>query len=131
MVIVSFHLVAEVQTDGFGEQLSIRSVDPSSALPPGYHHRATPLHITFGTGYVIPGFFTRLVTTMVASPQCQLYLREQNRVTLKFGDILLPINHVTLTELSNAIQVELFCYHPDAPTLTAIKKSCQDLQVII
>ena len=141
-LLISFHLAAEVQTDEFGERLSkqffvpavLPTGDPSSALPPGYHHRATPLHITFGTGYVIPGFFTRLVTTMAESPQFQLYFRDgifRNRVTLEFGDIKLPINRITLTELSNAIQVELLRYIPDAPTLTPIKKSCQDLQVII
>ena len=137
-LLVSFGLAAEFQTDEFGERLSkqffVPAVfpigDPLSALPPGYQHRATPLHITFGTGYVIPGFFTRLVTTMAGKPECQLYFRDgifRNRVTLEFGDI----NRITLTELSNAIQVELLRYIPDAPTLTPIKKSCQDLQVII
>ena len=141
-LLVSFHLAAEVQTDEYGERLSkqffvpavLPTGDPSSALPPGYHLRATPLHITFGTGYVIPGFFTRLVTTMAESPQCHLYFRDgifRNRVTLQFGDIALPINRITLTELSTAIQVELLRYIPDSPTLTPIKKSCQDLQVII
>ena len=137
-LLVSFHLAAEVQTDEFGERQSkqffvpavLPTGDPSSALPLGYHHRATPLHITFGTGYVILGFFTRLVTTMAGKPECQLYFRDgifRNRVTLEFGDI----NRITLTELSNAIQVELLRYIPDAPTLTPIKKSCQDLQVLM
>ena len=141
-LLVSFHLAAEVQTNENGERLSkqffvpavLPTGDPSSALPPGYHLRATPLHITFGTGYVIPGFFTRLVTTIAESPQCHLYFRDgifRNRVTLEFGDIELPINRITLTELSTAIQVELLRYIPDSPTLTPIKKSCQDLQVII
>ena len=141
-LLVSFHLAAKVQTDESGERKSkqffvpavLPTGDPSSALPPGYYHRATPLHITFGTGYVIPGFFTRLVTTIAESPQCQLYFRDgifRNRVTLEFGDIKLPINRITLTELSNAIQVELLRYVPDVPTLTPIKKSCQDLQVIM
>ena len=139
-LLVSFHLVAEVQTDEFGERLSkqffvpavLPTGDPSSALPPGYHHRATPLHITFGTGYVIPGFFTRLVTTMAGKPECQIYFRDgifRNRVILEFGDIKLPINRITLTELSNAIQVELLRYITDSPALTPIKKSCQDLKV--
>ena len=141
-LLVSFHLAAEVQTDEYGERLSkqffvpavLPTGDPSSALPPGYQLRATPLHITFGTGYVIPGFFTRLVTTIAESPQCHLYFHDgifRNRVTLEFGDIKLPINRITLTELSTAIQVELLRYIPDSPTLTLIKKSCQDLQVII
>ena len=141
-LLVSFHLAAEVQTDEYGERLSkqffvpavLPTGDPSSALPPGYHLRATPLHITFGTGYVIPGFFTRLVTTMAESPRCHLYFRDgifRNRVTLNFGDIALPINRITLTELSTAIQVELLRYIPNSLALTPIKISCQDLQVII
>ena len=137
-VLVSFHLAAKVQTDEFGKIISnqffvpaaLPTGDPSSALPSDYMIRATPLHIIFGTGYVIPGFFTRLVTSMAESPQCHLYFREgifRNRVTFEFGDI--PINRVTLTELSSAIQVDLLRYIPDSPALTPIQKSCQDLQV--
>ena len=137
-VLVSFHLAAKVQTDEFGQIISnqffvpavLPTGDPSSTLPSDYTIRASPLHIIFGTGYVIPGFFTRLVTSMAESPQCHLYFRQgifRNRVTFEFGDI--PINRVTLTELSNAIQVDLLRYIPDSPALTPIQKSCQDLQV--
>ena len=137
-VLVSFHLAAKVQTDEFGQiilnQFFVPAVLPtgdiSSALPSDYTIRASPLHIIFGTGYVIPGFFTRLVTSMAESAQCHLYFRQgifRNRVTFEFGDI--PINRVTLTELSNAIQVNLLRYIPDSPALTPIQKSCQDLQV--
>ena len=137
-VLVSFHLAAKVQTDEFGQIISnqffvpavLPTGDPSSALPFNYTIKASPLHIIFGTGYVIPGFFTRLVTSMAESPRCHLYFRQgifRNRVTFEFGDI--PINRVTLTELSNAIQVDLLRYIPDFPALTPIQKSCQDLQV--
>ena len=135
-LLVNFHLAAEVQTDEFGQRRSkqffvpaiLPTGDPSSALPSGYQLRASPLHITFGTGYVIPGFFTRLVTSMAESSQCSLYFRDgifQNRVTFNFADI----NRVTLTQLSNAIQVDLLRYIPNSPNLTPFQISCKDLQV--
>ena len=135
-LLISFHLAAEVQTDEFGQRRSkqffvpaiLPTGDPSSALPPGYQLRASPLHITFGTGYVIPGFFTRLVTSMAESSQCSLYFRDgifRNRVTFKFAEI----NRVTLTQLSNAIQVDLLRYIPNSSALTPFHKSCKDLQV--
>ena len=135
-LLVNFHLAAVVQTDEFGQRKSkqffvpavLPTGDPSSALPPGYQLRASPLHIAFGTGYVIPGFFTRLVTSMAESSQCSLYFRDgifRNRVTFKFADI----NCVTLTQLSNAIRVDLLRYIPNSPALTPFQISCKDLQV--
>ena len=135
-LLVNFHLAAEVQTDEFGQRRSkqffvpavLPTGDPSSALPSAYQLRASPLHITFGTGYVIPGFFTRLVTSMAESSQCSLYFRDgifRNRVTFKFADI----NRVTLTQLSEAIQVDMLRYIPNSPTLTPFQISCKDLQV--
>ena len=105
--------------------------DPSSAITPGYKLRTTPLHITFSTGYVIPGFFTRLVTSMAMFDQrtCSLQFDEdifRNRITFQFD-----VNEVTLTVLRNVIQVDLLRYIPDSPKLTPIQRSCESLQVML
>ena len=103
--------------------------DPSSTISPGYNLKATPLHITFSTGYVIPGFFTRLVTSMARFGQQTCSLQFDEDVFRNRMHFLFDINEVTLTELPNVIQVDLLRYIPDSPKLTPIQKSCESLQV--
>ena len=138
-LLVDFGLAAELETkqyyDADVKQFFVPAVlptftgDPSSAITPGYKLRATPLHITFSTGYVIPGFFTRLVTSMAMFDQrtCSLQFDEdifRNRITFQFD-----VNDVTLTALPNVIHVDLLRYIPDSLKFTPIQKSCKSLQV--
>ena len=138
-LLVRFGLAAELESKQYYDpdvkQFFVPAVlptftgEPSSAITPGYKLRATPLHITFSTGYVIPGVFTRLVTSMAMFDQrtCSLQFDDdifRNRITFQFD-----VNDVTLTELPNVIQVDLLRYIPDSPKLTPIQKSCKSLQV--
>ena len=137
-LLVHFCLAAEVKTKLYYnpnlKQFFVPAVlptfngDPSSAIIPGYQLRATPLHITFRTGYVIPGFFTRLVTSM-AQQTCSLRFDVdifRNRITFQCD-----VNDVILTELPNAIQVDLLRYIPHSTKGTPIQKSCEIVQVML
>ena len=138
-LLVHFGLAAELETKQYYDpdvkQFFVPAVlptftgDPSSAITPGYKLRATPLHITFSTGYVIPGFFTRLVTSMARFGQQTCSLQFDEDVFRNRMHFLFDINEVTLTELPNVIQVDLLRYIPDSPKLTPIQKSCESLQV--
>ena len=138
-LLVDFGLAAELETKQYYDpdvkQFFVPAVlptftgDPSSAITPGYKLRATPLHITFSTGYVIPGFFTRLVTSMTMFDQrtCSLRFNVEmfrNRITFQYD-----VNEVTLTALPNVIQVDMLRYIPDSSKLALIQKSCKSLQV--
>ena len=138
-LLVHFRLAAQVETNQYyipsvkqfflPAVLSSYTGDPTIASA-GYRMRATLLHIAFQTGYVNPGFFTRLVTTMAGSPHCHLNFDEgifRNRVTFRFGDP--PIDHVTLTEIHNAIQVDALRYAPEAPK--PFHSVCKNLQLTI
>ena len=46
----------------------------SLALP-SYRLQATPLHITFSTKFVPPGFFTRLITSLASNSFCELMFK--------------------------------------------------------
>ena len=138
-LLVHFGLAAELDSklyyDRDVKQFFVPSVlptftgDPSSTISPGYNLRTTPLHITFSTGYVIPGFFTRLVTSMARCGQQTCSLQFDEDVFRNRMHFLFDINEVTLTELPNVIQVDLLRYIPDSPKLTPILKSCESLQV--
>ena len=79
-LLVSFRLATEVTTKKFFDQpvkkyflpamLKSFKRDPSEA-PTSYHLQATPLHITFNTKFVPPGFFTRFVKSFARWPSCK------------------------------------------------------------
>ena len=95
--------------------------------------RATPLHITFSTKFVTPGYFTRLVTTIASFEVCKLYFEEgiyRNRVVFEFTPDDKQYNFVTLTELSYAIQVDKTCESLENQK-SPFSKSCQDLLVLL
>ena len=121
-LLVEFHLAAEVKTNEYRDssvkQFFLPAVLPAFtkdyfSVPPGYHFKATSLHITFATGYVTPGFFIRLVAIMAGSPECQLFYHKtipifHNRITFRFGDP--PVDHIILTEMPPAVQVDVLRY---------------------
>ncbi len=91
---------------------------------------ASPLHITFITGYVVPGFFTRLITTIAHYPNWELYFKEgiyHNRVTYRFGTSL--ATEVTFTEASDVIKVDVRCLVSDMPD--ELQKDCLEIKVSI
>ena len=50
---------------------------------------ATPIHVRFNTKHVPPGFFSRLITTLVNEPKCDVIFTEGvyfNRVTMLYGN---------------------------------------------
>lgn len=138
-LLVHFRLAVEVKTklyfDANATQFFLPAVLKSfngntqevEAL--GYLFRATFLHITFSTQFVPPGFFTRFVTSLASSDLCELYFDDgvfRNRVTLKFGKPC--IDHMTLTDLGYAIQVDVSRYvHTEQP----FNKACQKILTVL
>ena len=107
--------------------------DPSEA-PHGHHFRATPLHIIFSTKFVPPGFFTRFVTSFAFNSlcKCELFFEDgiyRNRVSFTYGEP--PIDHVILTDLHSAIQVDVLRYSPDNPAFIIINAVCQELLTVL
>ena len=102
--------------------------DKEASVPSGYRQRATPLHLTFRTEFVPPGFFTRFIATIAESPLCQINFNKgvfRNRVKIKFGDPL--IDQVILSELPHAIQVDVLRYAPECDSLSKFTHVCQKL----
>ena len=107
--------------------------DPSEA-PHGHYLRATPLHIIFSTKFVPPGFFTRFVTTFASNPlcKCELVFKDgvyRNRVSFTYGQS--PIDHIILTDLHFAIQVDVLRYAPENLAFRSINAVCQELLTVL
>ena len=71
---------------------------------------AAPLHLLFKTYYVPPGFFPRLITTLINSGKFRVSYQERvyrDRITLFYGTAHCEIDEVTLTKCSRSIMVEI------------------------
>ena len=134
-LLVRFRLAAEVKTDQFYDvsvkQYFLPLVLPSvreALIPSGYLQRATPLHLTFRTEFVPPGFFTRFITTISESPICEINFDKgvyRNQINIQFGDP--PIDEVIIRELPHAIQVDVRRYAPENDDLDKFTHVCQRL----
>ena len=134
-LLVCFRLAAEVKTNEFYDpsvkQYFLPLVLPSvkvSSLSPQCRQRATPLHLTFRTEFVPPGFFTRFIATIAESPLCEINFDKgvyRNQITIEFGDP--PIDEVILSELPHAIQVDVHRYVPKSDGLENFTHVCQKL----
>ena len=142
-LLVNFRLAAPVTTKEYHDptvkQFFLPAVlksfngDPSDA-PHGHYFRASPLHITFTTKFVPPGFFTRFVTTFASNSSCKCALAfkdgiYRNRVSFTYGQP--PIDHIILTDLHFAIQVDVLRYAPDNPAFRSINAVCQELLTVL
>ena len=107
--------------------------DDTAAVPHS-EEMATPLHITFGTHFVPPGFFTRFVAVIASHANTTLYLEEgvyRNRVTFHYQDIKnRSVEYLTVTDQHDVIQVDI---HRATSRSNPVPLSsvCQDILVLL
>ena len=142
-LLVHFHLAAKVHTELYDSRckkyflpavLQGYTGDPNE-VPPGYKLRASPVHITFSTGYVPPGFFTRLATALATNTNVKLNFNAaryeverksiyRNRVCFSYGH---PSDDFVLTDINVAIQVDVLRYVPENSHSVPLKTICQEI----
>ena len=67
---------------------------------------SSPLHLTFTTKYVPPGFFTRLATTLTRAPKCEPLFEQgvfHNKITFAYDQI----DEFTICEQSLSVQIHV------------------------
>ena len=67
---------------------------------------SSPLHLTFSTQYVPPGFFTRLATTLTGKPKCAPLFEHsvfRNKITFAYDQI----DEFTICEQSASVQINV------------------------
>ena len=142
-LLVHFRLAAQVKTEFYDAKhyflpavLQGYTGDPNEVRP-GYKLRASPVHITFSTGYVPPGFFTRLATAVATNDNVELdfdndYVAPpihsksiyRNRVCFSYGH---PSDDFVLTDINEAIQVDVLRYVPESCHSVPFKTICQQI----
>ena len=137
-LLVCFHLAALVKTEVYYDlnapQYFVPSVLPlftgDQASSVNAIVRATPLHITFSTKFVPPGYFTRFVTTMASLKDCQLCFEKgiyRNLVSFKF----MKYNNITFTELRDAVQVDMSRNVLESQHDLSFSTTCNDLLMVL
>uniref|UniRef100_A0A1X7TYE5 Death domain-containing protein n=2 Tax=Amphimedon queenslandica TaxID=400682 RepID=A0A1X7TYE5_AMPQE len=139
-VLVHFRIAVEIKTDKYPSHskqyfmplvLKSTRVNSSSTLPSD-SIQAAPLHITFNSGYVPPGFFTRFV--VVLANKMELCFEKdiyRNHVTFRYQDPNCnSIEHVTVTDCTDDIQINVI-HHPSEQDSVSFKKICQDVRVLL
>ena len=72
--------------------------------------QAAPLHLLFNTHYVPPGFFPRLITTLINSGRFRVSFVEgvyHNCITMLYGNTYCEIDEVTLTKCRSSVRIEI------------------------
>ena len=68
---------------------------------------AAPIHVRFNTKHVPPGFYSRLVTTLVNEPKCDVIFTEGvyfNRITMLYGNPTSKIDEVIISCGNSSIE---------------------------
>ncbi|XP_019859718.1 PREDICTED: uncharacterized protein LOC109587952 [Amphimedon queenslandica] len=154
-LLVHFRLAAQVQTElDDAKHYFLPAVLPGytgdpNEVQPGYKLRASPVHITFttGHGYVPPGFFTRLATAVATDDDIKLNFDNvysaptaaitinlhskverrsiyRNRVCFSYGR---PSDDFVLTDINDAIQVDVLRYVPESSHPVPFRTVCQQI----
>ena len=95
--------------------------------------KAAPLHLVFNTGYVPPGFFVRLATSLTKNEEFQLLFSRgihRNSITLEYGKID-KIDEITITEWSNSVQIDVVRCANRKCHISPFAEICHELLSII
>ena len=92
---------------------------------------SSPLHLTFTTQYVPPGFFTRLATTLTGKPKCEPLFEIgvfRNKITFAYDQI----DEFTICEQSSSVQINVVRIHHRQPHKNmTFGNTCCDIMELI
>jgi hypothetical protein len=92
--------------------------------------QATPLHLLFNTCYVPPGFFPRLVTTLVNNSKFRVSFAEgvyRDSITMLYGNAHCEIDEVTLTKCKSSVKIEVIRTNDRHPRYLPFSIVCREI----
>ena len=94
----------------------------SSSQPSSVVKSAAPIHLTFLSGYVPPGYFVRLATSLAAKKEVKVLFHSgiyRNQITMDIG-----VDRLIITEHNDTIEIH-FSRQLDSPRDPAFRELCQ------
>ncbi|XP_019848970.1 PREDICTED: uncharacterized protein LOC109580360 [Amphimedon queenslandica] len=138
-VLVYFRLAVEVKTDKYPPSskqyfmplvLQSKSSDEIKLLATSCSYSVAPIHITFSSGYVPPGFFTRFIAVVTDDPNTELCLEDgvyRNCVSFRYQHLYSKsIEHILVTDRHNVIQINV-SHHPASSDSLSVHEICQNI----
>ena len=95
--------------------------------------KSSPLHLTFSTQYVPPGFFTRLATTILKESKCHLLFTRgvfRNKMTFAYGKVD-KIDEFTMFEHSSSVQLTVVRTVHRQPHIPTFGSVCHDIMKLV
>ena len=143
-VLLHFRLAAEVHIEDQNicpsryKQYFIPAIlklcQDDTAVAPDSKEMASPLHITFDTRFVPPGFFTRFVAVIASHANITLRLKRgvyRNRVTFHYQDIKnRSVEHLMVYDQHNVIQVNVH-RATSRSNPAPLSSVCQDILLLL
>ena len=120
-----------------GQEYFIPSVlqrsSPTADSTTKFVKKSSPLHLTFSTQYVPPGFFTRLATTLSKESKCHLlFVRGtfRDKLTFAYGTVD-KIDEFTITERLSSVQIIVVRTEHRRQHIPAFASVCRDIMKLI
>ena len=142
-VLVHFRIAVKVKTDKYSphsEQyfmplvLKSTQINSNSMTLSSDSIQAAPLHITFNSGFVPPGFFTRFVVVLANAKRMELCFEKgvyRNCVTFRYQDPNSDsIEHIIVIDSHDVIGINLL-HHPSDQDSVSFTKICQGVRVLL
>ena len=92
-------------------------------------HLAKPMHLIFDTRYVPPGFYVRLLATVVKNPHCQVLFQQINRFTVTVA--YQEVDEIMLREHPDSIEVQVTRAAQGALNVSLFHQVCQNILTMI
>ena len=92
---------------------------------------SSPLHLTFSTEYVPPGFFTRLSTTLTGKPKCEPLFEHgvyRDKITFRYD----KIDECTICVQSSSVQINVArIQHRPSHKIMTFRNACYNIMELI
>ena len=111
----------------------LRSSSPSADSTTEFVKNSSPLHLTFSTQYVPPGFFTRLATLVLKESNCHLLFARGvfcNKLTFVYGKVD-QIDEFTIFEHSSSVELTVVRTLDRQPHIPTFGNVCHDIMKLI
>ena len=111
----------------------LQSSSQSADTATEFVKKSSPLHLTFSTQYVPPGFFTRLATTISKESKCHLLFHQgifRNKISFAYGGID-KIDEFTIFEHSSSVQITALRTQHRKPHIPTFGRVCRDIMKLI
>ena len=111
----------------------LQSSSPTADNATKFVKKSSPLHLTFSTQYVPPGFFTRLATSLLKESKCHLLFTPgvfRNKMSFAYGEID-KIDEFTIFEHTSSVELTVVRTVDRQLHIPTFRSVCYDIMKLV